>query len=115
MAWGPGVNKWAFAERLGDIFLVGDDKALSAVSGQVVWQDVEQGNAQGKVVISSPEVASTLVVTPDSSGHFASQLPPLPYVFQGGYRRSLSEPESVRVDGFSEHSSAVFFGSAVWN
>lgn len=111
MAWGPGVNKWAFAERLGDIFLVGDDEALSAVSGQVVWQDVEQGNAQGKVVISSPEVASTLVVTPDSSGHFASQLPPLPYVFQGGYRRSLSEPESVRVESTDSLSIAPLYFS----
>ena len=98
MAWGPGANKWAFAERLGDIFLVGDGASLSAVSGQVLWQDERQGQAQGKVVISSPEVTSSLVLIPDSSGHFSSQLPPLPYVFQAGYRRSLSEPESVRVE-----------------
>ena len=98
MAWGPGANKWAFAERLGDIFLVGDNAALSPVSGQVLWQDERQGQAQGKVVISSPEVASSLVLIPDSSGHFASQLPPLPYVFQAGYRRALSKPESVRVE-----------------
>ena len=98
MAWGPGVNKWAFADRLGDVLLVDDTDALSPVSGQVLWQDIDQGQARGKVVISSPHVASPLVVAPDSSGYFASQLPLLPYVFQAGYRRSLSAPESLRVE-----------------
>jgi|GEM_PF-1147032 len=104
MTWGPGVNKWGFADRLGDILLVSDKSLLSNVSGKVHWSNEEAGNKKGFIYLSAVGTKTHLRVKPDTVGVFSAQLPAMEYSFQAGYRRHLSESVSVKVPPSSDVS-----------
>jgi ligand-binding sensor domain-containing protein len=106
MTWGPGVSKWGFADRLGDVLLIDDRNELSHVSGKVHWSNEKTGNEQGLVYVSASESTSNLRVKPDSAGVFEVKLPAMEYVFQAGYRRHLSQPRNVNVSASDSFSIA---------
>ncbi len=97
MTWGPGVNKWGFADRLGDILLVSEKNKLSVVSGKVHWSNLEAGNKHGFIHLSANQTKTHLRVKPDTTGEFSVELPAMEYSFQAGYRRHLSDSISAKV------------------
>ena len=97
MTWGPGVNKWGFADRLGDILLVSEKSRLSKVSGKINWSNQKTGNKEGFIYLSANETKTQLRVKPDTTGKFSVELPAMEYSFKAGYRRHLSDSISVKI------------------
>ena len=93
LAWGAGMGKVNYVERIGDIVLGGEGVAWGQVQGRVLSQG--EGIKRGNVVLrSSGPPTVEVVVGADPQGYFSARVPAGQYSLRGaGHERDIAPLE----------------------
>jgi hypothetical protein len=105
-SWGKEAEQRRHAVLLGDIVLVGGNREIGFVQGEMVWKETDEGITRGKVRVRSLlEPALWVQVATDQRGGFSVRLPTGVYQVEAGLGRG--ENKGVTVETETEKTVAV--------